>query len=61
MNASSRLSGSTSGEMSRKIAITPREVSWYSPKLGGRNTACGASLRACAVGIADRTPNSRAM
>jgi hypothetical protein len=28
MNASSRLSGSTSGEMSRKIAITPRDVSW---------------------------------
>lgn len=27
-NASSRLNGSTSGVMSRKIDITPRETSW---------------------------------
>jgi hypothetical protein len=60
-NASSRLSGSTSGVMSRKIDMTPLEASWYSGNVGGRNTAFGHSRRACAVGMAERMPNVRAM
>ena len=45
---------------SRKIAITARDAAAYAAKSGGRNTACGHSRRARAVGIALRTPYSRA-
>ncbi len=59
-NASSRLSGSTSGDRARNSAMTWSLIERYREKRGDRYAALGASLRAWAVGIADRTPKTRA-
>jgi len=59
-NASSSDSGSTSGVIARKMAMTSLETSPYSPCRGGMKTACGHSRLARLIGIADRTPNARA-
>lgn len=59
-NASSRLSGSTSGDSARSRPITCSLTSRYSRKRGTRYAALGASLRACPIGIAECTPNTRA-
>ena len=59
-NASSSDSGSTSGVIERKMAMTSLETSPYSPCRGGMKTACGNSRLALLTGIADRTPNARA-
>ena len=59
-NASSTDSGSTNGVTSRKICMTTRDAAEYSLKSGGRKIAEGHKRRACAPGIALRTPNSRA-
>jgi hypothetical protein len=45
---------------SRKIAMTARDAAPIAGPSTGRNTACGHSARARAVGIALRTPYSRA-
>ncbi|GAB3984741.1 hypothetical protein GCM10027615_72970 [Plantactinospora veratri] len=59
-NASSSERGSTSGVTSRRISITAREAAVTRAKSGGRKTADGQSARARIVGIALRTPYSRA-
>ena len=55
-NASSRASGSTSGVIVRNRAMTSRDTTEYSPRLGGRTMACGHSRRARAIGMAEVTP-----
>jgi len=60
MNASSSESGSTAGltvANTSPICALTRRYFVMSPE---RKTASGQSARACAVGIADRTPNGRA-
>jgi hypothetical protein len=58
--ASSSASGSTSGVIAPKIAMTSFDTAAYTPRLGGTNTARGHIRRARPTGIADRTPNARA-
>ena len=59
-NASSRLSGSTSGETARSSPITIPLASRYAWNRPVRNAACGHRDRASRVDIADRTPYLRA-
>ena len=59
-NASSRESASTSGVTWRKFSITEEETAVKVANSGGITTACGHSRRARVIGIAERTPYSRA-
>ncbi len=58
--ASSSESGWTSGVTDWKIAITSFDTAPYRPCRGGTTVACGHSLLALDIGMADRTPNARA-
>ena len=58
--ASSRLSGSTRGDSSRRVAITTLEDSRYAWNRPERKAAWGARRRACAPAMAEWTPNLRA-
>ncbi len=59
-NASSSESTSTSGVTRRKVSITEPETEEKTSKSGATTTACGQSRRARVIGIAERTPYSRA-
>ena len=59
-NASSRLSGSTAGEISRSRPMTIRDDSRYASNRPPRNAAPGALRLASAPDMAERTPNVRA-
>ena len=58
--ASSSESPSTAGEKRSKIAKMRRDSRAYFAMSPGRKTPSGQSLRASAVGIAERTPKTRA-
>jgi hypothetical protein len=55
-NASSMLSGSTSGVTSRKMPMTTRDQCAYFSMWPPMTVACGQSRSACAMGMAERTP-----
>ena len=60
MKASSSESGSTSGlTLSKTVRISALTRRYFAMS-PARNTACGQSFRACAVGIAEWTPKGRA-
>ena len=59
-NASSMLSGSTSGVNSWKTAITVFDALRYFAYTGSTSTSCGQSCFARATGMAERTPKRRA-
>ena len=61
MNASSMESGSTCGVRSNIRSRTCRLTAAYFAMLGLMMVACGQSLRASNIGIAERTPEMRAM
>jgi hypothetical protein len=56
MNASSIESGSTCGVSSSISRRTSRPTFTYFSMSGGTTTACGHSLRAVNIGMAERTP-----
>ena len=60
MNASSSERGSTSGLTLPKIVRIWAPIRRYFAMSPETITACGQSARACAVGIAEWTPNRRA-
>jgi hypothetical protein len=59
--ASSIDSGSTSGVKAIIRVRISRPTRAYFPMSGGSTTACGHKVRARDIGIAERTPNVRAM
>ncbi len=61
MNASSIETGSTSGVSSSIIRRTSRLAATYFWKSGRTTTASGQSFSAWNIGIAERTPEMRAM
>jgi len=59
-NASSTETGSTSGEKSPRIPMIWREAPAYLSMSTGRKTPSGHRRAALPIGIADRTPKTRA-
>ena len=59
-NASSTETGSTRGEKPARIAMIWSETSRYFAMSTGRNAACGHRRAARPIGMADRTPKTRA-